>query len=134
MRKTEKLKLNMPDRSDNYNVEDFNTNFELLDKAITEDKSFLIEKVLRELIVSLNVDNWLPVNGMWQQTLTLNDIKATDNPIVFSTLSETSLYQNIKAYNKNFYYLYAAKTTDGSITFYAIKKPTITFSVGLKGV
>lgn len=134
MRKTEKLKLNMPDRSDNYNVEDFNTNFELLDKAITEDKSFLIEKVLRELIVSLNVDNWLPANGMWQQTLTLSDIKATDNPIVFSALSEISLYQDIKAYNKNFSYLYAVKTTDGSITFYAIKKPTITFSVGLKGV
>lgn len=134
MRKTEKLELNMPDRSDNYNVEDFNKNFDIIDKAISGDKKFLTDKVLREIIVTLNVDNWQPLNNMWQQTIALEDIKSTDNPVIFSTLDDTSLYQDIRAYNKNLSYIYAAKTSDGSVTFYALKKPAITFAVGLKGV
>ena len=68
MRETDNLKLKMPDRTDNYNVEDFNSNFAKLDKAVSSTRQIQVTA------------SRFSAQGPYTQRIYVAGIKSTDVP------------------------------------------------------
>ena len=68
MRQTDNLKLKMPDRTDNYNVEDFNSNFAKLDKAVSGTRQMQV------------MASRFSAQGPYTQRIDVAGIKSTDVP------------------------------------------------------
>lgn len=86
--------------------------------------------------VTLTAVGWTGSEAPYIQTVEVDDIKASDNPIIVSMLADGSSVADQKAYIKAFGYIASgtATTADGSVAFKVYKKPAIDITIGLKGV
>lgn len=88
----------------------------------------------RLLIVDLEAANWIGDTAPYRQTVSIDGILETDNPICVKIVSDTASIDDIEAYDEAFGCLLpGGVTANGSVTFKAKEKPTSDFSVGLKG-
>lgn len=96
-----------------------------------------------EFIATLKASDWkTTIGGGFSQTVDATHTFGTEitkitneNYTCYSSISAGSTPADVKQYNKAYAYLYNAITNDdGTVTFYAWKKPAIDFSVILKHV
>lgn len=115
-------------------IEDNPTDEQASVVAYSAEKINQILEKLRELIV---VD--IPLSGWseeypFTQTIQVEGIKGDINYVRLSSLTGAEDLSTVKAYNKAFSLIFGGKTSDGTITLYAYKKPSIDFSIILKEV
>lgn len=93
-----------------------------------------LAKLSRLLTVTLTTANWTGDAAPYEQTISAADILESDNPTVTKIIATDASISDIEAYDEAFGCLISGTTADGSVTFKAKEKPTIDFSVGLKGI
>ena len=76
--------------------------------------------------------SWSGSSVPYTKTVTVNGILATDTPIIDIVL--TGGYIADEARIEAWGYIYRAVTADGSITFYATEKPTVSLPIQIKVV
>nr|DAL84456.1 MAG TPA: hypothetical protein [Caudoviricetes sp.] len=92
-----------------------------------------LERLQSKKQVVLTVSRWNG-EGPFTQTVAVPGISAEDEPELGKTLIGIERIEEIKAYNKAFGFIYKGETKDGEITLQAYKKPSIDFTIVLKGV
>lgn len=93
----------------------------------------LLNELKKEYIINLTASGWTG-NAPYHQTVTVSGISADKSYERFSTLNGSETVQQMKDYNKAMGFITAGSTSDNSVTFYAYKKPEISFSVMLREV
>lgn len=86
--------------------------------------------------VSLTADGWTGSAAPYSQAVAVTGCTADSAPTLLSRVNSTMDLATQKAYMKAYGYVCEgyAVTSDGTVTFYAYKKPAATITVGLKGV
>lgn len=124
MRQTDNLKLKMPDRTDNYNVEDFNSNFAKLDKAVSGTRQMQVTA------------SRFSAQGPYTQRMDVAGIKSTDVPEI-SLLIPDGITDGarVKAIKKAWSCVDRIDTYDGYIVISCfVKKPEVDILLLMKGV
>lgn len=124
MRETDNLKLKMPDRTDNYNVEDFNSNFAKLDKAVSSTRQIQVTA------------SRFSAQGPYTQRIDVAGIKSTDVPEI-SLLIPDGITDStrVKAIKKAWSCVDRIDTYDGYIVISCfVKKPETDILLLMKGV
>lgn len=124
MRETDNLKLKMPDRTDNYNVEDFNSNFTKLDKAVSSTRQIQVTA------------SRFSAQGPYTQRIDVAGIKSTDVPEI-SLLIPDGITDSarVKAIKKAWSCVDRIDTYDGYIVISCfVKKPETDILLLMKGV
>lgn len=88
---------------------------------------------------TLDTSAWGSSNGVFKQTVSCKDDSgnkiANEDYFCYPILTSSMNVSQVKAYNKAFAMLYHAETTsNGTVTFYAQKKPVTTIRVCLKHI
>lgn len=84
--------------------------------------------------VTLLAANW-SASAPYTQTVGVPGLTAGDSPLLVKRIASSATSAQVKAYNKAFGMIDDGDTADGTAVFKCYsKKPTIDFSVGLKGV
>ena len=84
-------------------------------------------------IYNITLDTtWSGSSAPFSKTQTVTGILATDTPIVDVVMSGT--YATDEARIEAWGYIYRAVTANGSITFYATEKPTVSLPIQIKVV
>ena len=83
------------------------------------------------LTATLNT-TWSGTSAPFSKTVTVSDILSTDTPIIDVVMSGT--YSTDEARAEAWGYIYRAVTANGSITFYATEKPTVSLPIQIKVV
>ena len=113
----------------------FNWLFNRIYKSIKELRG-KTEEIGRVIDVTLTVNGWLAEGDFYKQEVAVFGIKADDNPTLVKRIDK--IIQNndrlVKAYEKNFSFIFDGDTKNSSVIFYAYKKPGTDIKVGLKGV
>ena len=124
MRETDNLKLKMPDRTDNYNVEDFNSNFAKLDKALSGTRQIQVTA------------SRFTTQGPYTQRIDIAGIKSTDVPeISLLILDGVTDSARVKAIKKAWSCVDRIDTYDGYIVISCfVKKPETDILLLIKGV
>jgi len=144
MKYTPNYGLKKPEQDDFYNVEDFNDNADIVDEELKElnDKvdSHLAENAtlsalghVKHGIINVTLDTtWSGTSAPFSKTVTVSGILTTDTPIIDIVMSGT--YATDEARQEAWGYIYRAVTANGSITFYATEKPTVSLPIQIKVV
>ena len=124
MRETDNLKLKMPDRADNYNVEDFNSNFAKIDKVIGNKKQIQVQA------------SKFSTQGPYTQRIDIAGIKDTDVPEISLLIPDgVTDSARVKAIKKAWSCVDRIDTYDGYIVISCfIKKPETDILLLMKGV
>ena len=124
MRQTDNLKLKMPDRADNYNVEDFNGNFAKIDKAIGN---------IRQIQV---MASRFTTQGPFTQRIDVAGIKSTDVPEIALLIPDgVTDSARVKAIKKAWSCVDRIDTYDGYIVISCfVKRPETDILLLIKGV
>ena len=93
----------------------------------------LLNELKKEYIINLTASGWTG-NAPYHQTVTVSGISADKSYERFSTLNGSETVQQMKDYNKAMGFITAGSTSNNSVTIYAYKKPTISFSIMLREV
>lgn len=84
-------------------------------------------------VLTANLDTmWSGTNPPYTKTVSVSGILATDTPIIDVVMSGT--YATDEARQEAWGYIYRAVTANGSITFYATEKPTVSLPIQIKVV
>lgn len=84
--------------------------------------------------VTLPAADW-SAEAPYTQTVAVEGLTAEDNPMLVKVIPDGATPEEVKAYNKVFGMIDDGDTADGEAIFKCYnKKPTIDFTVGLKGV
>ena len=124
MRETDNLKLKMPDRTDNYNVEDFNSNFAKLDKAVSGTRQIPVTA------------SRFTTQGPYTQRIDIAGIKSTDVPEI-SLLIPDGITDGVrvKAIKKAWSCVDRIDTYNGYIVISCfVKRPETDILILMKGV
>lgn len=84
------------------------------------------------LTATLTAASWTGTTSPYSQSVTVSGILATDTPIIDIVMSGT--YSTDEARIEAWGYIYRAVTANGSITFYATEKPTVSLPIQIKVV
>ena len=124
MRETDNLKLKMPDRADNYNVEDFNSNFAKIDKAIGNTRQIQV------------LSSRFTTQGPYTQRIDVEGVKATDVPEMSLLIPDgVTDSARVKAIKKAWSCVDRVDTYDGYIVISCfVKKPETDILLLMKGV
>ena len=124
MRETDNLKLKMPDRTDNYNVEDFNSNFVKLDKAVSSTRQIQVTA------------SRFTAQGPYTQRIDVAGIKSTDVPEISLLIPDgVTDSARVKAIKKAWSCVDRIDTYDGYIVISCfVKKPETDILLLIKGV
>lgn len=124
MRETDNLKLKMPDRADNYNVEDFNSNFARIDKVIGNTKQIQVQA------------SRFTTQGPYTQRIDVEGIKSTDVPEISLLIPDgVTDSARVKAIKKAWSCVDRIDTYDGYIVISCfVKKPETDILLLIKGV
>lgn len=124
MRETDNLKLKMPDRADNYNVEDFNSNFAKIDKVIGNKKQIQVQA------------SKFSTQGPYTQRIDIAGIKRTDVPEISLLIPDgVTDSARVKAIKKAWSCVDRIDTYDGYIVISCfVKKPETDILLLIKGV
>ncbi|SHM95034.1 hypothetical protein SAMN02746066_04043 [Anaerosporobacter mobilis DSM 15930] len=121
---TKNLKLSKPDKTDFYNIDLVNTNMDKIDKAIGEKADKTEITITKTIQAVLSGTSWVGSAAPYTQTITVDGILSTDNPIVDVILSDllgTAILEE-KAWGN----ISKIVTHDGSITAICNKKKPVT--------
>ena len=84
-------------------------------------------------IINVTLDTtWSGTSAPFSKTVTVSGILSTDTPIIDIVMSGT--YSTDEARIEAWGYIYRAVTANGSITFYATEKPTVSLPIQIKVV
>ena len=84
-------------------------------------------------ILNVTLDtNWSGASVPYTKTVSVSGILATDTPVIDVVMSGT--YSTDEARTEAWGYIYRAVTANGSITFYATEKPTVSLPIQIKVV
>lgn len=124
MRQTDNLKLKMPDRADNYNVEDFNSNFAKLDKAVSGTRQIQVTA------------SKFTTQGPYTQRIDVAGIKGADVPEISLLIPDgVTDSARVKAIKKAWSCVDRIDTYDGYIVISCfVKKPEADILLLIKGV
>lgn len=124
MRETDNLKLKMPDRTDNYNVEDFNSNFTKLDKAVSSTRQIQVTA------------SRFTAQGPYTQRIDVAGIKGTDVPEISLLIPDgVTDSARVKAIKKAWSCVDRIDTYNGYIVISCfVKKPEANILLLMKGV
>ena len=124
MRETDNLKLKMPDRADNYNVEDFNSNFAKIDKAIGNTRQIHV------------MASRFTTQGPYTQRIDVAGIKSTDVPEISLLIPDgVTDSARVKAIKKAWSCVDRIDTYDGYIVISCfVKRPETDILLLMKGV
>lgn len=125
----------------NQNIEDLNDLKERVDgietdvsniKQIINTNGGLVDIFTINVAISGVEDSWVSTNGSepYTQTITVAEIKATDNPVVDVLLSET--YDTAMEQLNSYAYIYKITTFDGYIKVFASEPTKVGISVQMK--
>lgn len=114
----------MPDRTDNYNVEDFNSNFARIDKVIGNTKQIQVQA------------SRFTTQGPYTQRIDVEGIKSTDAPEISLLIPDgVTDSVRVKAIKKAWSCVDRIDTYDGYIVISCfVKKPEIDILILIKGV
>lgn len=86
--------------------------------------------------VTLLANSWVGDDAPYSQTVAVEGLLATDNPLIVSQLEDGASKDTARAYNKAFAIVASGTgiSKNGSATFKVYKKPQIDITIGLKGV
>lgn len=86
--------------------------------------------------VTLLADSWVGDDAPYSQTVAVEGLLTTDNPLIVSQLEDGASKETARAYNKAFGIIISGtgKAENGIATFKVYKKPEIDIIIGLKGV
>ena len=130
MKTTDYLNLRKPEADDFYDVYDFNYNADKLDEVLN---TIPLRSELKDIkIVSLSASKWSSTYP-YTQTVDVSDITEDSKPILEETLTGTEIESTVKAYRKAASCLVGLETMAGQIKAIAYKKPSIDFTIGLRG-
>lgn len=88
---------------------------------------------VKHAVLTANLDTtWSGTAPPYTKTVTVSGILSTDTPIIDVVMSGT--YSTDTARAEAWGYIYRAVTADGSITFYATEKPTVSLPIQIKVV
>jgi len=88
---------------------------------------------VKHAVLTANLDTtWSGTAPPYTKTVTVSGILATDTPIIDIVMSGT--YSTDEALIEAWGYIYRAVTANGSITFYATEKPTVSLPIQIKVV
>lgn len=88
---------------------------------------------VKHAILTATLDtNWSGSAAPYTKTITVSGILATDTPIIDVVMSGT--YSTDEARIEAWGYIYRAVTANGSITFYATEKPTVSLPIQIRVV
>lgn len=92
--------------------------------------------VFKQVTVTFSKDGWVGESAPFTQTVNVNGISETDEPLLVKNKNTSFSVEDAKAYNKAFGILSdgVGVTNDGSVTWTCYKKPSIDISIILKGV
>jgi len=76
--------------------------------------------------------SWSGSSAPFSKTVTVNGIQSSDTPIIDVVMSDT--YSTDEVRTEAWGYIYRAVTANGSITFYATEKPTVSLPIQIKVV
>lgn|GEM_PF-1091581 len=118
---TNRLKLKKPLQSEYYNVEDFNNNFETIDRNIVlfSDMANCFTDLISNGVVSLNNDFLITYNG--DMSITIGPGVAWDNGYRISSTGMKIDIEPVTDDNIYYYVISIARTETGGIRFYTIK-------------
>lgn len=92
----------------------------------------LLEERTRVINAVLSSSGWTGTSAPFTQIVTVEGISSNDKPII-GLNQQTTDFNNSKNVEKNFSFIYTADTGNGTITFYARKKPTVNIPLSIKG-
>jgi len=84
------------------------------------------------LTATISASSWSGSSAPYTQTVTVSNITSTDTPIIDVVMSGTYSTDSTRA--EAWGYIYRAVTANGSITFYATEKPTVSLPIQIKVV
>lgn len=86
--------------------------------------------------ITLTADGWIGTDAPFTQTVNVAGMTENDDVTIVNMLAKGSTLDTQKAYNKAYGIITsgAGETNNGSVTFYAYKKPVINIIIGLRGV
>ena len=88
---------------------------------------------VKHAILTATLDtNWSDGSAPYSNTITVSGILATDTPIIDVVMSGD--YEIDEQRIEVWGYIYRAVTADGSITFYATEKPTVSLPIQIRVV
>ena len=84
-------------------------------------------------VLTANLDTtWSGTSAPYTKTVSVSGILSTDTPIIDVVMSDT--YSTDEARTEAWGYIYRAVCNNGSITFYATEKPTVSLPIQIKVV
>ena len=120
-----------------YSAEKVDSLITLLTQKVDDNQSEVnaeINKIEAVKTATLSASGWTS-SAPYTQTVTVSGTSANDRPIISIYLGTSPTAVNVKAQNKAWGMVDRAVSATNSITFYCYnKKPTVDFSVQIKGV
>lgn len=134
MNETANYKLQKPETSEYISVDVINANMDIIDKNLKKAADE-IGKATTQRNITLSAADWSDTYP-YTQTVTVDDITADSNLKVIGVyVPDGSTADQVKARNKAAGFLMSNEdaTGDGTVTFYAYKKPSVDFTVIVEG-
>jgi hypothetical protein len=104
-----------------------------LDAHLVEIANLSVLGHVNHAVLTVTLDTmWSGTSAPYTKTVTVSGILATDTPIIDIVMSGT--YSTDEARIEAWGYIYRAVTANGSITFYATEKPTVSLPIQIKVV
>jgi len=104
-----------------------------IDSHMAEKANLSVLGHVNHAVLTATLDTtWSGTSAPYTKTITVSGILATDTPIIDIVMSGT--YSTDEARTEAWGYIYRAVTANGSITFYATEKPTVSLPIQIRVV
>lgn len=104
-----------------------------VDSHLAEKANLSVSGHVNHAVLTATLDTtWSGTSAPYTKTVSVSGILATDTPIIDVVMS--GIYSTDEARTEAWGYIYRAVTANGSITFYATEKPTVSLPIQIKVV
>jgi len=105
----------------------------MLDSHAATSASFTTLGHVKHAVLTATLNTtWSGTSAPYTKTVTVNGIQSSDTPIIDVVMSGT--YSTDEARIEAWGYIYRAVCNNGSITFYATEKPTVSLPIQIRVV
>lgn len=98
MKETANYKLKKPEKNEYINIDDFNSNMDILDRTVksVENQSIAISRRLSNVTwVTLTASGWTGNQVPYVQTIVVDEVTEDDNPLLVSGLADGASKRNM---------------------------------------